>query len=98
MKPVCVPCQRFYKPKRNGERFMENMPTETGARPGTEDASKWVPYKLWVGDLWECEGCKAQIIVGVPSLPISEHYHKDFRDHVSEAELKLGQLVKVNDC
>ena len=56
MKPICVPCQRFYRPKQNDYSFVEGMPTH-GAKPGTEEPDKWRPYKLWLGDLWECKGC-----------------------------------------
>jgi hypothetical protein len=99
MKPVCVPCQRFYRPKKNGTNFIENMPAMTGALPGTQEPEKWVPYKLWTGDLWECEGCGTQIIVGVPSVPISEHYMGNFRAEVTSAELRMGKALDVvNDC
>ena len=29
MKPICVPCQRFYRPKKNGFMFIEAMPRAT---------------------------------------------------------------------
>jgi hypothetical protein len=93
MKPICVPCQRFYRPKKNGVSFIEGMPTDNAA-PGTAEPEKWKPYKLWVGDLWECQGCGHQLIVGAPSLPYREHYQPDFDYHVEQRK----PIMQVNDC
>jgi hypothetical protein len=93
MKPICVPCQRFYRPKRTGCEFIEAMPVDDSRpAPGTAQADAWTPYKLWAGDLWECNGCGSQIIVGTARIPISEHYKPGFsaRCHSS--------IVQVNDC
>lgn len=96
MKPICVPCQRFFRPKRNGFHFIEGMPTENDALPGRREMRKWKPYKLWVGDLWECRDCKAQIVVGVPiDGPISEHYKDDFADEIHR---RGATQLQVNDC
>lgn len=94
MKPVCVPCQRFYRAKKTGYYFVEGMPKANEARPGTEEPEAWQPYKLWVGDLYECQGCGAQTIVGVAREPIAEHYQKDFKDLVA----RYGATLQVNDC
>ncbi len=51
MKPICVPCQRFFRPKKNEFYFLEGMPIEQGAIPGTTEQEQWKPYKLWTGDL-----------------------------------------------
>ncbi len=95
MKPICVPCQRFFRPKTNGYHFLEGMPTDNYALPGRQEMRKWKPYKLWVGDLWECRGCKAQIVVGVPSLEIAEHYQDKFADEVHR---RNATQLQVNDC
>ena len=99
MKPVCVPCQRFYRMKRSGYYFIEGMPRPhlpgTRAIPGTSNPDGWTPYKVWCGDLWECQGCGAQIISGVGNGPVSEHYQDDFKEHVRK--LNADQL-QVNDC
>lgn len=92
MKPICVKCQRFYRPKHTGYRFIEGMPTENGAKPGTQEPEKWKPYKTWIGDLWECLGCGHQTIVGVGSHPTSEHYLPDFQQWLA------GASLQVNDC
>lgn len=93
-KPICVPCQRFYRPAKNGFTFIEGMPTINHAKPGTAQPEAWKPYKLWVGDLWECEGCKTQIVVGVPSQPIAEH----FQEHFALEVIRRGAKLQVNDC
>jgi len=92
MKPICVPCQRFYRPKKNGVLLLEGMPIGQDVKPGTAEPEKWAPYKVWVGDLWECEGCGHETIAGVPSLPVTEHYQSDFK--------RYAECVthKVNDC
>lgn len=97
MKPVCKPCQRFFRPKKNGFAFVEAMPTSgpLPAKPGTEEPERWEPYKLWMGDLWECKGCGTEIIVGVGREPISEHYLDDFEK--TRASYPTADYI-VNDC
>lgn len=95
MKPICVPCQRFFRAKKNGFYFIEGMPRVNGAQPGTSEPEKWQPYKLWVGDRWECEGCGAVILSGVGQAPIAEHYQDGFSEKVTA--LGADQL-QVNDC
>ena len=98
MKPVCVPCQRFYRPTKNGRFFIEGMPVggtfDHPVPAGIAGEGSWVPYKLWIGDEWGCPDCGAKIIVGVPSEPISEHYKPGFKDIVN----RLGPELQVNDC
>lgn len=94
MKPICVHCHRFFKPKQNGFYFTEGMP-EGGAKPGLEEADHWKPYKIWVGDLYECDGCGTQIIAGFGRGPLAEHYEPDFkRLHTATG---AGRF-QVNDC
>ena len=71
------------------------MPKGNNARPGTEEPELWAPYKLWVGDLYECEGCGAKIVSGFGRAPIAEHYQPDFAEKVKD--LGADQL-QVNDC
>jgi len=94
MKPVCVPCQRFYRVKKNGFRFIEGMPIGKDVQPGNIEPDKWTPYKLWAGDLYECQGCGSTIISGVASQPISEHYMEDFKELVELSNARF----QVNDC
>lgn len=95
MKPICVPCQRFFRPKKNGFYFIEGMPTENRALAGTSEPEKWKPYKVWSGDLWRCQGCGATIVVGTGHNPLAEHYQDDFDQKV--ASYGAAQL-QVNDC
>jgi hypothetical protein len=87
VKPICVKCRRFYRPKRNGVFFIEGMPPYAGE-------TQWRPYKLWQGDLWECLGCGHELISGVGHFPIREHYQDDFDEVVRI--LKPG--LQVDDC
>jgi len=94
MKPICVQCQRFYRPKKNGFTFIEGMPRQGNPIPGTLQSDQWVPYKIWRGDLWECQGCGHQIISGTGLTPVMEHYELEF-----DAFLTLhGITYQVNDC
>lgn len=96
MKPVCVPCQRFYRMKKGGYYFLEGMPKGgERAMPGTAEPERWTRYKLWVGDLWGCPDCGAQIVVGVGLAPLGEHYQEDFLKKVDQ--LGADQLL-VKDC
>ena len=94
MKPICVPCQRFFRPKHNGENFIEAMPLQTAAPTGASRPDLWKPYKLWSGDLWECQGCKAQIVVGVGVGPMAEHFQPEFELECKRAKAR----IQVNDC
>lgn len=94
MKPICVPCQRFFRVEQDGYCFVEGMPGPSHPRPGIADAEGWNPYKLWSGDLWKCEGCGAEIVSGTGRGPIAEHYQPDFAEKVE----KCGAKLQVNDC
>jgi hypothetical protein len=94
MRPICVPCSRFFKPDKNGFEFLEMMPAGSDARPGNETPHRWEPYKLWQGDRWKCPRCLAVIVVGVGRQPIAEMHHENFEEQV---ELR-GPLWKLNDC
>lgn len=72
-KPVCVGCERFYRPKVNGYTWIEGMPESADTPPGLAQPAGWRPYKLWSSDLWECPDCKHQIIVGHCQQPIEKH-------------------------
>lgn len=94
MKPICVKCQRFYRPKKPGYFFIEAMPTENGASPGTAEPEKWKPNKLWCGDLWVCHGCGSEVVSGVGQDPVAEHYQPEFHPRIEAFQAKL----QVNDC
>lgn len=94
MKPICVRCQRFYRPKKTGLAFIEAMPKQNKAEPGTSQPELWKPYKLWRGDLWECQGCGHQAISGVGWAPVSEHYLPEFTDKCTAYNAE----IQINDC
>ena len=94
-KPVCVPCQRFMRMRRQGYYFLEGMPRVAGAQPGLREPEAWRPYKLWAADLWECPDCGAQVLTGFGAGPINEHYRPDFPADV--ARYGADQLL-VKDC
>jgi len=96
MKPICVPCQRFFRPKKNGFYFLEGMPVGPGlTSAGTSEPEKWRPYKIWVGDRYECDGCGAVIISGFGRSAIGEHWQSDFTEKIKA----LGaDQFQVNDC
>lgn len=80
--------------KKTGFYWVEAMPITNGALPGTQEEENWTPYKLWAGDLFECEGCGTQTISGVPNGPVAEHYQEDFEGWIR----KLAPVLQVNDC
>lgn len=97
-KPACPSCRCFYRPKTNGFAFVEGMPNGS-ANPdanirGNRAPGAWQPYKLWLGDLWECPDCLAQVIVGTGCGPVAEHYQPEFKTAVAH----YGATVQVNDC
>jgi hypothetical protein len=89
MKPICVPCRRFFRMVRSGVAFEEGMPTTDAVGTPT-----WKPYKLWLGDLWRCPTCKAETISGVGGGPVAEHFQSDY----ALAVQTLRPLVRVDDC
>ena len=95
MRPVCVPCKRFFRCKKNEFFFIEAMPTVEGAEPGIREPENWKPYKVWAADRYECEGCGTSILSGFARQPISEHYQPEFAEIVKT--LGADQL-QVNDC
>lgn len=101
VKPICVKCQCFYRPKHNGHYFTEMKPdnNRNGLYPdeyrGTRHPEVWSPYKLWCGDLWECPDCFHELVVGVCGGPVSEHYKPEFEGMVVRTN---GDQLKVNDC
>jgi len=83
--------------KKQGFYFIEAFPKPGENRPaaGTQEPDKWRPYKVWVGDLWECKGCGTTILAGFGDGPIAEHYQPTFQETVRR--LNASQF-QVNDC
>jgi hypothetical protein len=87
LKPICVKCKLFFKPKKSGITVEEGKPVG-------RDPEVWMPYKLWVADLWECRGCGDQIVYGSGQRPLAEDYQKDYPEVVE----RHPPLLRVNDC
>jgi hypothetical protein len=89
LKPICVACKQFYRPHQNGYRFLEGKPM----------GDEWMPYKLWLGDVWKCKGCGNEIIVGTGNRPVSENWMPMFEDLCLDARDRIGgELLQINDC
>lgn len=90
-KPVCVKCQRFLRPLKNGVRVLEKKPINGNnlSPPGLEAPEKWVPYKVWQADSWECRGCKTVVVIGYGIKPLWEDYR---------GPLPEDNYIPVNDC
>ena len=73
---VCVKCNRQMRPKKNGFEFIEMARLVSAGRQE--------PYKVWSGDLWECQECGLQIVhTDSRQSPIAEHYQPDFEKRCS---------------
>lgn len=92
-KPVCVRCQRFFRPRKNGAVWEEGKPVGQ-LQDGRPVDGTWESYKLWYGDLWECRQCGAQIIVGTGATPIARSH--EFVYH--ELKKDMAPVVFVEDC
>jgi hypothetical protein len=95
MKPICVNCQRFYRPRKNGVYFVEMAPKHPGAAAGRKAPHAWRPYKVWCGDLWLCPDCGHELIIGVPTVAVSEQFKPDFQDTIANRE---ANWLEVKDC
>lgn len=59
------------------------------------EVTDWKSYKLWMGDLWECQGCGAELVLtGAAQVPVGEHFQKDYQQLLETFRPKF--LVK--DC
>lgn len=92
-KPVCVKCQRFYRPKRNGYIIteMKPKPAYRPVPPGDIEPEMWEPYKIYRSDLWHCLGCGHELAI-LASQPVAEHYEPHFE------ELSKSSQSVINDC
>ena len=94
MKPICIPCQRFFRCIKNDFPFIEGMQAVDGAVAGKSKPENWKPYKLWHGDKWQCPDCGAVIIVGVAMMPLAEHFQPRFDELCN----RTGVQLQINDC
>lgn len=97
LKPICVNCQRFLRPEKNGQSVLEQMPRDR-APPGRTHWYLWEPYKLWRADLWKCSGCGFELVIGAGEREreFAEHFQPGFE--LELARCRKERLVVVNDC
>jgi len=84
MKFPCPRCRRFYRVKTQGVAWEEGRPLNDGT---------WTSYKLFMGDLLECEGCGSQMILPARG-PFAEHYQPDYE----ALKTAHAPIVRVDDC
>jgi hypothetical protein len=86
LKPVCVTCQRFFRMRKGGFYFVEGVPVGAD-RPaaGTAEPDRWRPYKIWAADLYEYQGCGAQILAGFGRDPIAVQHEARLRPAADRA-------------
>ena len=74
-KPVCVKCHLEFRPARIGVVVVELY---------TRDQ---VPYRMINGDVWQCPGCGAEIIVnyGTNSLYHHDEGFEDRLEHIPKS-------------
>ena len=91
-KMVCVACQTFYHPVKNGIVINEQMPVATAAEPGNIDPTAWTPYRVWMADLFECRHCGHRIIAGFAKEPAAVQHEPEFPEAMKYV------AYTVNDC
>lgn len=79
MRPICVPCQRYFRAEKNGFVVAEMIPVDEGR-------VLWSGYAIWAADMWRCEGCGAEILSGFGQQPISRHFDDDFVEQMGRVE------------
>jgi hypothetical protein len=86
MRPACVKCRVEFRCKKNG--FM--AVTMAGLPPQ--------PYQIWSADMWECPGCKVQILSGFSRIPIAENWQENFHRWLDGPDPKVEVFEKVEDA
>lgn len=92
MLPVCAKCKIFFHPKKNGIYFEEGMPVVHST--DSVEETIWESYKLWSGDLYECRGCGAEIVVGFGAQPIEINNHEGYKERVASFE---SEFMVIDD-
>jgi DNA-directed RNA polymerase subunit RPC12/RpoP len=74
--PVCLDCNRLYRPHKNGEYWIE---TKRADEPPYADGP---PYKVWHSDRLKCPACGHEILTGHGRNPAFEQSDAQFADEV----------------
>ena len=77
---TCVPCQTKYTIKKQGVLLV----TTFGENQ---------PYKIYEGDVWICPNCSHELIAGVASHPIAEHYQQPRFDEILRKAQEAGTPI-----
>jgi hypothetical protein len=67
MVPVCAKCRIEMRIKKTGIDVEEMAGCDS-------------PYRIWSADLFSCQGCGHEVVVGFGKTPISEHYKPEYAD------------------
>ena len=96
-KPICMACHLFFHPHKTGFWFIEGMPKNGSftVKPGLAEPENWVPYKVWSGDIWKCQGCDATIIVGTGWEPAAIQHDTE---RFAAFKKMCDPPFQVNDC
>lgn len=81
MRPVCVKCRTEFRPETNGTLVIEMAVSE--------------PYRVWEADLWKCNGCGTEIVVGFGVQPLQEHHAPGFSEWLTKETDTARRVVHV---
>lgn len=82
---VCLPCGKFFRPKKNGVWIEEGMPISK---------TEWGPYKIWQADLVECPSCRTEVVTGFGMKAAVEHFQPDY----SKFREMAKPIARIDDC
>ena len=73
-RPVCVPCAREMRCKKNDYLVSDREPA----------------CYVWAGDMFECEGCGHQVVVGWAKEPVRWGHEDGFAEYHARRNLTLA--------
>ena len=75
--PICVPCQRMMRCRKNEFLFAEDK----------------YDGDIYSSDMFECEVCKTQILIGFGREPVAQHWRdkEQYDRYRAKARLVLNQ-------
>jgi hypothetical protein len=77
------------RPKKNSFEFVE-LARMSGK------SEEQTPYKLWSGDLWECQDCGIEIIyTDHRQSPIAEHYEGTFQVRAAKVTVRAKEWSRA---
>ena len=79
MTLICPECQVEMRPKQCGV--------------AVESMAAFGPYQLYMGDLQACPSCGKEIIAGLPSLPLVQHFEPRYAGYL-EKQRQRGTVYR----